>query len=555
MTDYHPRRVPLCLGGVPAPPTLQRIDPTVPDPFSTHRRFAATGHPFDRRRFLRLGAGVATALVVPWSRAIAQGSGAVGSEPPASQPPFPPGLLRLFTSPDHWDPAVLVALAAQQGIEVRVTPLTDDAAAFAAVSDGSVVADLVSGDGLWIPAYHAAGLTTPIDLARVSVAEELYAVARTMDLLETPEGLLGYPWSWSPLQVVYDPARVASAPDSWDVLVDPANRGRVVIEAQQVDLVLCAARATGASDPLDMTDAELAAVTEWLTRLKPNIRRITRDRGDAIAALASGECTLAISSLGAPDLVKDANGPEMVAFVPKEGTIGSIEAEMLLDHAPNGVRVPAYLDAAVSAEACAAAFLEDGRPLFNERAYKLLVDFRTRRPRRPLPVRPTGGGPGDDAHGTRCAPRCLPRGRAGRVRRRMNGLAATSWGKGRVDLFWIGTDGALWTRHWDLGGWSADLSLGGTPATTPTVVSWGVGQMEVFAVFPDGQLWERYFDGSDWHAWESLGGELATEPTPTCSSWGPERLDVFAQGLDGLVWHRWWEGTRWVDWERLPARV
>ena len=59
--------------------------------------------------------------------------------------------------------------------------------------------------------------------------------------------MLGYPWSWSPLQVVYDPARVANAPDSWDVLVDPASRGRVVIEEQRMDLVLCAGRATGAA--------------------------------------------------------------------------------------------------------------------------------------------------------------------------------------------------------------------------------------------------------------------------------------------------------------------
>ncbi len=103
----------------------------------------------------------------------------------------------------------------------------------------------------------------------------------------------------------------------------------------------------------------------------------------------------------------------------------------------------------------------------------------------------------------------------------MNGIAATSWGKARIDLFWRGQDGALWTRHWDLGGWSADLSLGGTPASAPAVVSWAVGQMEVFAVFPDGQLWDRYFDGSDWHPWESLGGELATDATPRAAAGAP----------------------------------
>jgi len=346
----------------------------MPDQQSTHTTPVSFEHVLGRRGFLRAGAGVAAALLTPWARVAAQGTPVAGTSPLASGSPVPPGLLRLFTSPDHWDPAVLQSLAAGQGIDVRITPLTDDAAAFAAVSAGAVDADLITGDGGWIPAYHAAGLIRPIDLGRIEAAEDLYPEARTMELLATPDGMLGYPWSWSPLQVVYDPARVTNAPDSWDVLVDPASRGRVVIEQQRLDLVLCAARAIGARDPLDMTDTELAAATDWLRRLKPNIRRITRQRGDAIAALASGECSMAISSLGAPDLVKDAGGPEMVAFVPKEGTIGSIEAEMLRTDAPDGERVPAYLNAAMSAEASAAAFLHDGRPLFNERAYQLLVD-------------------------------------------------------------------------------------------------------------------------------------------------------------------------------------
>jgi hypothetical protein len=63
-----------------------------------------------------------------------------------------------------------------------------------------------------------------------------------------------------------------------------------------------------------------------------------------------------------------------MAYVPREGTIGSLEAEVLLRDAPNAVRVPAWLDAAASAEAVAASFLVDGRPSFNERALRLLED-------------------------------------------------------------------------------------------------------------------------------------------------------------------------------------
>jgi spermidine/putrescine-binding protein len=331
-----------------------------------------------RRRFLRAGAGVAAGfamgLSTPLARVAAQAPTSEAPGAGSSGSPIAPGLLRILTSPDHWDPGVLRSLAADRGVTVRVTPLTDDASAFTDVGRGEVVADVITGEGGWIAAYHAAGLTQPLDLSRIDVAQELFPLARTMDLLLTPEGMLGYPWSWSPLQVVYDPARVDSAPDSWEVLVDPRHRGRVVIEEQRMDLVLCAARAVGAQDPLAMTDAELAAATDWLTQLRPNIGRIVHHRGGVIDALATGECALAISSLGAPDLVKDAGGPEVVAFVPKEGTIGSIEAEMVSAGSANLDRVPAYLDAEASAEASAAAFLSDGRPLFNELARRLLVD-------------------------------------------------------------------------------------------------------------------------------------------------------------------------------------
>jgi spermidine/putrescine-binding protein len=206
------------------------------------------------------------------------------------------------------------------------------------------------------------------------VVEDLFPVARTMDLVTGPDGLMGFPWSWSPLQVVFDPARVTRSPDSWEVLLDVRHRRRVVVESQRLDLVLCAARAIGARDPLAMTDVELTQATDWLSRLAPNVRRVVRQRSDAVDLLVTGECHLAISALGAPDLVRDAGGPELVAFVPKEGTIGSIDVDVLLRDSPNAARVPAWLEAAAAPAVVAESFLRDGRPLFNERALQLLID-------------------------------------------------------------------------------------------------------------------------------------------------------------------------------------
>ncbi len=132
----------------------------------------------------------------------------------------------------------------------------------------------------------------------------------------------------------------------------------------------------------------------------------------------------------------------------------------------------------------------------------------------------------------------------------MDGLAAVSWGPGRIDLFWRGADDqGLWHRSWTANGWSTPESMGGALASNPAVVTWDVDRLEVFAVFDDGELWDRYWDGTTWHGWESLGGELAGDPA--ASAWSAGRLDVFAPGRDGRTWHRYWDGARWVDWEQL----
>lgn len=330
-----------------------------------------------RRRFLRLVAGATAALALPGhvmgqSAAAPAPGGTPGPSPMPTR--VPEGELRLLTSPDHWDPGVIRTLGAERGIAVKVRPLWDDSDAYRLVAAGPAALDLVTADGGWVMRYRAEDRLQPLDPDALAVTEELFPMALDLELLASGDGLLGFPWSWSPVQVVCDPARLASIPDSWDVLVDPRNRGRVVIDSQRLDLVLCAGRATGARDPLAMTDTELATATEWLTRLRPNVRRVVRQRSEVVGALASGACTLAIAGLGVPDQVLDAGGPELIAFVPREGTIGSLEAEVVLRDAPNAVRVPAWIDAAASAEALAASFLVDGRPSFNERALRLLQD-------------------------------------------------------------------------------------------------------------------------------------------------------------------------------------
>jgi spermidine/putrescine-binding protein len=176
------------------------------------------------------------------------------------------------------------------------------------------------------------------------------------------------------VQIYYDPAKVTSGADSWQLLLDPKYAKKVIVENQPVEVMAYMGKATGAADPYNMTDAELAKAKDAAMQLKPNVVKLAPQNTDTIAALVSGEAWIATGNLGTDERVKDAKGPELKVFTPKEGTIGWMDAEMIIKGGANNALIKPFLEAAEVAEYIAQNFIKNGRPLFNEAAYKLLVD-------------------------------------------------------------------------------------------------------------------------------------------------------------------------------------
>ncbi len=340
-----------------------------------------------RRNFLKVsglsGAGLflaacsgSTATPSPSSASsvptTAPASGA--SMAPATSAPPAGGTLNFLTWSDHWSKDELAGVKSTTNIDVQITELADNIDGFNKLNQVHGQLDLVSGDALWVPKYYDAGLIDAVDINSFEVASQLYSMARTFDFWTKPDGYLAYPWGWSPIQIVYNPADVTPGATSWQLLVDPKYKGKIVMENQPTDIMLFAGIATGAADIYNMTDAELSAAKDWLTKLKPNLLKLVQQNNETITALASGEAWISTQNLGAPDRVKAANGPEVIAFVPDEGTTGFIDGEMTVKGGTNQALVHPYLEAGAQAEYVAQNFLDNGRPLWNEKAYQLLVD-------------------------------------------------------------------------------------------------------------------------------------------------------------------------------------
>ena len=285
------------------------------------------------------------------------------------------GTFNWMTWGDHYMPDQLKAIEASDKITANISELAGNAEGFAKLKEVKGQLDKMSGDALWVPdAYYKDGLIVPFDINELKVSSQLYSFAREFEIWTKPEGYLGYPFGWSPISIYYNKAQVSPAPDSWEVLLDPKYKGRIVVERQPEEIVAYMGKAAGIDDVYNMTDDQLATVKGYLERLKPNVLKFAQQATDSVNAMISEEAWLITGNFGNEDRVKDGGGPEIAGFIPKEGTVGWMDAEMIVKDGANTSLIFPFLEKSQQAENIAANFIEHGRPLFSEQAYKVLTD-------------------------------------------------------------------------------------------------------------------------------------------------------------------------------------
>jgi hypothetical protein len=135
---------------------------------------------------------------------------------------------------------------------------------------------------------------------------------------------------------------------------------------------------------------------------------------------------------------------------------------------------------------------------------------------------------------------------------------------GHLELFTIGTDGALW-HHWQLdpgGEWSPWASLAYPPKRqlggNPVVGTNADGRLEVFSFDGEGGLWHMWQSSFEagWSQWTSLGNPFAGATRDGFSisviKNTDGRLELFTSGKDGVlhIWQIAPNGT-WSPWASL----
>jgi len=324
--------------------------------------------PVTRRGMLVAGAAGAAGLVA------ARGLGTAGRAFGATEVRAGGVTLNWLTWSDHFFPSQLQQVKKQVGIGARPQLFSDDSDSYVKVKAGGGGWDMSSEDALWVPKFYKEGLIVPFDIKSFPVSKQLYSVALDVPFWKAGSNQMGYPFGWSSLQIYYNPKYVSPKPTSYHALLDPKYKKKIVLENQPTDLMAMAGLATGAKHPYNMTTAEIANAKAFLKQLKPNVLKLVSQNTEVVRALTDGSAWLTIENLGTDARVRDAKGPVIDSADPKEGLYGWMDAEMLLKESSNQSSFEKFINAMEQAPWIAKNFLTNGRPLFNEKAYKILVN-------------------------------------------------------------------------------------------------------------------------------------------------------------------------------------
>jgi spermidine/putrescine transport system substrate-binding protein len=171
-----------------------------------------------------------------------------------------------------------------------------------------------------VPRWRQAGLIQPIDVARLRNWPRLHP--RLRDL---PTGLQSgrhffVPWEWGVISIAYRTDLVVLPDDreSWAMLWDPRNKGRIAILDSSLDGWCCAAILAGVAHEPAGAGARVEAL---LARLADNLGLVSSDPAVLRQGLASGRIVAAVAWADIARSLRLQGVPVRLA-APAEGLIG-----------------------------------------------------------------------------------------------------------------------------------------------------------------------------------------------------------------------------------------
>ena len=182
--------------------------------------------------------------------------------------------------------------------------------------------DLITMYFGYLPLMYEGGLLEPIDSSKLPQFADLIPQFTSQSAIHAGDKLLGVPWNWGSLPLMYDPAAVSGVPESWLDILKPEYKGKVaMVDDPLGNLLIWGTVVTGKPMGTILTKAEMAQVIDKLIDIKKNHARAWfASYGDMADAFARNEVVVSAIGWEAVAVWAKAKGKVIKYTIPKEGT-------------------------------------------------------------------------------------------------------------------------------------------------------------------------------------------------------------------------------------------
>lgn len=212
--------------------------------------------------------------------------------------------LNVLTWENYDEPAWIEEFEEKTGIKVNAINVGSPAEMFSKVKASPEQYDIVLATAGWFAQYAKADLLEPIDETKVTALKHMELGFPWQEATTVDGKLYGVLYNWGDQPLAWIPEDVEGLDlskyenskgelDNWNVLWDPALKGKVTIFDDPTSVEPMVPLALGFKNPYQLDEQEFEEFEQKLFELRPQVKRLTTGFDDQTAALASGEASVA----------------------------------------------------------------------------------------------------------------------------------------------------------------------------------------------------------------------------------------------------------------------
>lgn len=263
------------------------------------------------------------------------------------------GPLNVLAWAGYDDPALMKGFTDLTGVELRIKEAQSDGDQLALVQSGSVQFDVINPDAVWTKKFADAGLTLPIDTAKLSSQEETLPMFRNRPETMVDGKTYGIPTRFGVNGFVYWPDKIsATSAEDANLAWDPALKNRVEIIDWPELYFWMVGKWLGMAKPETAVGPELQKILDRMIAFRPNMRALQTDMGTVKTDLVNRDAWMVWgSSSDNVRTVARLAGAKVDLTIPKQGGAMWMETLQIVRGTPHLASAMAYINYMTSAKA------------------------------------------------------------------------------------------------------------------------------------------------------------------------------------------------------------